>query len=33
VLVPGDRVSVAVVNEVLTFATAGGQAVEAEPVP
>jgi iron(III) transport system ATP-binding protein len=32
VLVPGDRVSVAVANEVLTFATANGQAVETEPV-
>jgi iron(III) transport system ATP-binding protein len=32
VLVPGDRVSVAVANEVLTFAAGTGQAVEPEPV-
>jgi iron(III) transport system ATP-binding protein len=32
VLVPGDRVSVAVANEVLTFAARTGQAVEPEPV-
>jgi iron(III) transport system ATP-binding protein len=32
VLVPGDRVSVAVANEVLTFATGDGQPAETEPV-